>query len=348
MSAEETDYGIVDTWLLPMAEGEEPCGKDFEYDNEFLELNKAAEGKPETQFGPGEPPNWRDVREKSEALMGKTRDLRVALLWVRAAINLDGFSAFSAGVRLLNGLLSNFWDHLHPALDPDDGDPYARVNALAILPQADGLLGDLRRSMLFSVRGVGELNLRSVEIGYGHHAAGAEDTVFTKDQLSQMVAAALSHLPQLPDQASTAKERLAALNATLKERLGSEGAPDLRAISALLNSVQALMPKADTGSVEADVEATGNAGASGNTTSSSSARIGGTVQSRDDALRAISMVCEYLDQTEPSNPAQLLLRRASRLINQNFLQLVKELAPDSLNEVARVMGVDPETISLGS
>jgi len=32
------------------------------------------------------------------------------------------------------------------------------------------------------------------------------------------------------------------------------------------------------------------------------------------------------------------------LINHNFLQLMKELAPEALNEVARVMGVDPDTI----
>jgi type VI secretion system protein ImpA len=67
--------------------------------------------------------------------------------------------------------------------------------------------------------------------------------------------------------------------------------------------------------------------------------------SRDDALRAINMVCDYLDEAEPGNPAQLLLRRASRLINQNFLQLMRELAPDALNEVAKLMGVDPENIS---
>ena len=72
----------------------------------------------------------------------------------------------------------------------------------------------------------------------------------------------------------------------------------------------------------------------------------GNVQSRDDAIRAIDMICEYLDRAEPTNPAQLLLRRARRVINQNFLQLMKELAPEALNEVARVMGVDPESISL--
>ena len=71
----------------------------------------------------------------------------------------------------------------------------------------------------------------------------------------------------------------------------------------------------------------------------------GAIESRNDALRAIDMVCEYLERTEPTNPAQLLLRRARRLVNKNFVELVRELAPESLNEVARVMGISAEELS---
>jgi type VI secretion system protein ImpA len=59
----------------------------------------------------------------------------------------------------------------------------------------------------------------------------------------------------------------------------------------------------------------------------------GSIEIRNDALRAIDMVCEYLERTEPTNPAQLLLRRARKLVNKNFVELVRELAPESLNEV---------------
>ena len=60
------------------------------------------------------------------------------------------------------------------------------------------------------------------------------------------------------------------------------------------------------------------------------------------------MVCEYLDRTEPTNPAQLLLRRARHLISHNFLQLIKALAPEALEEAARIMGVDPASVNLDS
>ena len=37
------------------------------------------------------------------------------------------------------------------------------------------------------------------------------------------------------------------------------------------------------------------------------------------------MICAYLERSEPTNPAQLLLRRAERLIDKSFLQLVRDL-----------------------
>jgi type VI secretion system protein ImpA len=70
-----------------------------------------------------------------------------------------------------------------------------------------------------------------------------------------------------------------------------------------------------------------------------------SIDNRQDAIRAIELVCAYLERSEPTNPAQLLLRRAARVIDKNVLQLVGELAPDAVKDVARIMGVDPKTVS---
>ena len=70
-----------------------------------------------------------------------------------------------------------------------------------------------------------------------------------------------------------------------------------------------------------------------------------SIENRQDAVRAIELVCAYLERNEPTNPAQLLLRRASRVIDKNFLQLVRDLAPDAVKDVARILGVDPSEIA---
>ena len=79
----------VDAWLSPLSE-QAPCGADLEYDPAFLALEEAARGKPEQQFGdtliPAQEPDWRAVDEQARALLGRTRDLRVLMPWLRARI----------------------------------------------------------------------------------------------------------------------------------------------------------------------------------------------------------------------------------------------------------------------
>lgn len=345
-----TGTDTVERWLEPLADTAAPCGGDLEYDNEFLALNQAAVGRPETQFDAGSPPDWRTVRAQAEALLERTRDLRIAVTWVRACVNLEGFAALPDGLRLLNGLLVNFWDTLHPLLDPDDGDPYARMNALGALKEPDGLLGDLRKSALFNARGIGEIRVRTIEVLLGQLAAKDDDPPLTREQLGQMLAAAIAQNPTLREQPSLALAQLKALKTLLDDRAGVEGAPDLKPLQVMLHGLQGVMPAAEETAADADEDenAPDDAGAAAAPGAPKAARAGlsGTVTSRDEALRAIDMICEFLERTEPTSPAPLLLRRARRMINRNFLQLMKELAPDSLAEVARVMGVDPDSVQL--
>lgn len=348
--AEEVGAAFVESALSPLPDESAPCGPDLEYDPAFLELNQAAAGKPETQWAPAEPPDWREVRNQAESLFGRTRDLRVAVLWVRSAVQLEGFAALPAGLRLVHGLLERYWDTLHPLPDPDDNDPYARMNALALLREPEGLIGDLRQAALFHQRGMADLRLRTIEIALGTMPPRADETALTRGQLEAMLAGALAEEPQLRGQVQAALQHVKALISFLNERVGIENAVDLKPLYSQINTLAGVLPAAAAEAPEAGdgEDAAGEATEAGGAGPAARSRKGlsGSVESRDDALRAIDMVCDYLERTEPTNPAQLLLRRARRLVNRNFLQLMKELAPDALNEVARVMGVDPDSIQL--
>lgn len=357
MSDGFTGASAIDGWLQPLPDEGAPCGPDLEYDNDFLALNQAAAGRPETQFEAAVPPDWRDVRVRCEALMERTRDLRIAVTWVRACVHLEGVAALPEGLRLLHGLLDAFWDSLHPLPDPDDGDPYARMNALALLREADGLVGDLRRAVLFSQRGIGEMRVRAVEVALGLMPAKEGDPNYSRDQLQQMLVAAVSQQPALRTRPSEAMTQLKALSSLANDKAGIESAPDFKPLQSLLHMLVGVMPAeaaaaddaADDGAADAaqgDAAASGDGGGAASSGGAPRRGLSGTVASRDDAIRAIDMVCEFLERTEPTNPAPLLLRRARRMINRNFLQLMKELAPDALAEVARVMGVDPDSVQL--
>ena len=47
--------------------------------------------------------------------------------------------------------------------DPDDGDPYGRVNALTVLREQSGALGDLREAAVCADRAIGMLRVRDIE-----------------------------------------------------------------------------------------------------------------------------------------------------------------------------------------
>jgi type VI secretion system protein ImpA len=337
---------IVDAWLEPISG--DACGEDLEYDNDFLELSQAAVGKPETQFGPAEPPDWRLVAEKASSLFERTRDLRVAILWMRSQVVSAGWGALPDGLRLVQGLLENFWDELHPRPDPDDGDAYARINALSALNESEGLLGDLRGASILRSRSIGELRGRDVEIALERIEARDDESPPSREQIERMLADAVAEDPALQDLASSARARLKAIGELMRERVGYDRAPTFEALDAVLGDLQRLMPGAAAGEEpssgdEIDDNSSGERESRG--ARGGGGGLGDTIDSRDDALRAIDMVCDYLERTEPTNPAQLLLRRAQRLVNKNFLELVRELAPDALAEVARVMGVSPDSIA---
>ena len=343
MSEFDDAHATVAAWLQPLDDAAAPCGADLEYDNDFLALTQAVAGKPESQFGPAEPPDWRKVIETAEALFKRTRDLRVAIDWARGLLHLRGYAALAPGLVLLNGLIDGLWDSIHPMPDPDDGDSYGRVNALALLREPAGMLGDLRDARLIEDRAIGVLLVRDAEAALGLAPATPGRDEYSKEQVARMVAAAVAKTPALRAQWQGVIEPLRALMSKVNERLGSSEAPDLRPLFALVKGIAELLPA--TATAQDDQAADGNETvADGGGGRRGGKGLSGSVSSRDEAMRAIDLVIEYLERTEPANPAPLFLRRARQLVGHNFLQLMKVLAPDALAEVARVVGVDPESV----
>jgi type VI secretion system protein ImpA len=55
-------------------------------------------------------------------------------------------------------------------------------------------------------------------------------------------------------------------------------------------------------------------------------------------LQTLDRVIRYLEQTEPGNPAPLLIARAKKLIGVSFLEIMADLAPNALDTIEAVTG----------
>ena len=125
-----------------------PCGLDLEYDDRFLELERAQAGQPERVLGehvlPAVPPDWSLARTLAAALAKQTRDLRVGVTLLRTWVHTEGVDGLIAGLVLLRTWVDHYWNDLHPAPDLGDPDPHwPRAAALQPLVHADGLPRDI-------------------------------------------------------------------------------------------------------------------------------------------------------------------------------------------------------------
>ncbi len=330
----------VEQLLQPLS-AEAPCGSDLEYDPAFLALEEAARGKAEQQFGdtviPPEEADWRIVYEQSLALAQRTRDLRVAVWLARSGARLNGVAAYADGLALIAGLLERHWAHVFPLLDADDNnDPTMRVNALASLSDTATGLSDLRRAPVGSGRT--GLTVRQIELASGKVQPNSNETAPTTEGVAQGLAEAAAQSPGLLAAMKRSHQDLLRIEAVLADKVGAQG-PDLRPLQLLTRHLLQAATQAE-GSSEADAasEPTGGGPASADALAKAPLAAPGALRNRDDIVRTLDRVCDWIEKNEPSNPAPLLIRRAQRLMSKSFLDIIRDLAPDGLSQIEKIAG----------
>jgi type VI secretion system protein ImpA len=332
----------VDALLAPLGDESAPCGPDLEYDSAFLALEEAARSKAEQQFGdtiiPAEDPDWRKVQTLSHALLGRTRDLRVASHFIRAATRLQGLGAAAEGLKLVHGLLSQHWDHVHPMLDVEDhNDPTMRLNALAPLADTSSFLIDLRKAPLFEGRSA--LTGRDLELASGKSQPNTGETVIPMGGVLQALREAEAQRPGLLASLAGMADTVTGIDAVINERASISG-PEFRPVRVLAQIFGDIARQA-TGNETSSSAATADVG--GDLSAAGAAHMAvsqpGVLRTRDDAILALEKVCEWLEAHEPSNPAPLLIRRAQRLMSKNFIDIIRDLVPDSVDQIGKLAGV---------
>ena len=328
----------LDRLLQPVSEAA-PCGEDLTYDADFLALETAAAGKPEQQFGDtviaAEPPDWRDIESRCETLSARTKDLRVAGLLCRAWVNVRGAAGLADGLELMARLLEQHWDGVHP--QPEDGDYFMRMNGLGQVDDAVGLLGDLRQSELLRVAGSAVIVRDAMTVLRGQPLPEGAPKL-SADQLRLAAADAWRQgQPALPGLAA-ARDSLKRIIAVCNERLQGQQRPQFENIRPMLDLLAQLQPRDGQGAAAAPEPATADAAHAAGAPAPAAP---GELRSRDDAQRQLLAVAEFLERSEPTNPAPLLIRRAARLMGMNFIDILRELAPDSVGPVQNVTGAAP-------
>jgi type VI secretion system protein ImpA len=343
---------IVAEELLKPISDEAPCGEDLSDSASLQELETKARGKPETQFSAAEPPDWKQLRSRCLELFARSKDLRIAMTLTVAELELDGLPGFRESLALVKGLLDAYWVTVHPLLDPgDNNDPLQRMNIVASLTTPVGTFGDpfrilerLRSIHLCNSVQMGRYSLADiVRAETGAAPQGDKPAV----SMPQIEAAFRDSNPQELGEIFRLLSDCIALVEGMDESLtrivGASNAPDLTSLSGELAAMQNKL----TGYVPVVGGATAGvapvAVATGITTTTQTAfSLEGEIRSREDVVRLLQKICRYYDRTEPSSPVPLLLKRAARLADMDFMRIIQDLSPETISQIRTITGEKEE------
>lgn len=327
-----------------------PCGEDLEYDAEFLQLQQAAVERSEQQFGstiiPAQPPDWREVERLARGLLDRTRDVRIMGYLTQAWTETRGLPGYADGLTLVADTLERYWDAVHPRLDSvDDHDPMPRINALVSLGDHAGGARSARSSRL--VNGVhGQLSLRDAESLLDGSRSDPDFYPGGRTRLIEHLRQAWLQQDEDLLALSAAVQALRRIQNQVADKLGQEWVPDYVGILRTLDVVMQVLgdnaPMNGAGALTGDASSVAQqetaAQTSAEPASSPAAPVpvmrwqDAQIQSREEAAAMLSKVCAYFEVHEPSHPAPYLIRRAQQLISMSFHDIVKNLAPQGLEQ----------------
>ena len=343
-------------WLAD-ASAEQPCGPNLEFDADFGALERAAQGKPEQQAGdtliPAEEPDWKDVAAQAQALLERTRDLRVVAHLGAARLHTHGIAGFAEALALMHQLVAGKWDSVHPQLDPeDDNDPTLRANAIMGIAEPARVQRKLRDTRLAGSKLIPGISWRDIAVQAG--VAG----ILPIPGAPPLTELQIRSTFREADPAAVAATRAAVAQAhadargilgVLMREAGDCKVTDLEDLEKLLRSMLAEIDRfavREAEPAEAAAEAEPESAAAGVGDAPAVRRAAGAVTAasltaittRADAVRLLDLVMQYYERYEPSSPLPLLIDRARRLADKTFIDILRDIAPDGLTQARTIAG----------
>ncbi|OWP51099.1 type VI secretion system protein TssA [Pseudomonas nitroreducens] len=331
--------------LLASISESAPCGVDLEYDSEFLQLERDAQGRPERSMGDvvqaAEPPDWRAIEQASSSLLQRSKDLRITHFLVQSSLALEGLEGLAARLTLVSELLSRYWAELYPRLDADDdNDPTVRVNTLAGLT-CDTNLALLRNAVLLRSRVFGTVTLRAAL-----NAAGllpASDEALSADELNGALRDSdPAELEATRAAIQSALEAAQAIERQVAEQVGSDRGVDLQPLRQPLKLALQVLGDSTQPTADSIDEAAPQPHADTAAAAPSAPPASGEIRNRDDVRRSLDRLLEYYARHEPSSPLPVLLNRARTLVDADFASIVRNLIPDGISQFENLRGPDAD------
>lgn len=306
---------------------------EIDYDPEFIQLETMVSLKAEQQYGETIisplPIDWSSALNKAYDLLDKSKDYRLCCIITRALTHKYGVRGTLKGIETIRLLTERFWQQAFPTTIFDgEIDLFPRANAIAELNSSTGLVGDLRNTEI-TLGSVGKITLSRLEkILSGR----SDNTDFSRHQILQILHDEILANNSEIQAITLLVNELTALENLFSELFGSDQAPNLDQLNHLLCSINI--------SHENNIE-NQNRDANEIAVDSSTSLMPinpAMINSRNDAIKLLDKICEFLERNDPANPAPLLIKRARNMVGQDFYTILNQLAPDAVAQAEHITG----------
>jgi type VI secretion system protein ImpA len=336
-------------------EGEDPAGQNLEYDSRYIEMDSLAVGVPDSFMGEskleGRGPDWKKLGKNCLELWGKTRELRVAVYLVIAETLGGGqLEALAVSLKLPVFLVRELWDSFYPKLDPaDDNDPLERLNIFAMLSPQAGAINDplMFIPRLREIRLTPSLSytLRDLLISLNEIEASDDRIIDIKLLRAEFMNVPVAEIERQAALVGEAQALVVELCDEMNSKMVDSYRIDMSALTHELNRLssfyssflETLSPVSD-GAVMESPDSPSAAPVSGEKVS----LLSYSASTRAEALLLLKKGAEYFQTQEPNSPIPLLVNRALRFSEMNFLELIEDIVPDAVSRGRDILGIKPE------
>jgi type VI secretion system protein ImpA len=339
--------------------GNEVCGINLEDDPGYQNFFFASQGTPERFDGqstiPAEPPDWRAIKKQGLEYLEKTRDLKLISILAQSVLNTEGLVKFE---QCLNGLaqqVKNHWQDVFPPLDEDDGDPLERISALGHICDKDFVIKIVKKFPIAHSKVLGDVTLQVIDRAVGPAGERSDGDL----EIPQIIGIFKESNPELDTETYTTANKcighLNEINNIFIEHAGNEYNVNFDTMIEVLTDLSNTLKKygnlqlevvkelddsSDTSTSEQQIGDASTAKAASHPNFDGSSM---KLASRNDVERCFELIMDYYQEREPSSPVPILINRAKKLVNSDFLDIVKDIFPDALGQVQKLGGItEPE------
>ncbi|WP_449468421.1 type VI secretion system protein TssA [Stenotrophomonas humi] len=300
--------------------------------------------------------DWNGVlRDCTDLLLNRTKDLRLAGWLCESATQLKGFPGWASGLRITAGLCDRYWEDVHP--QAQDGDQEERIGNLSWL-----LANSLQWLRAVPIVAAPQGRFSLADFDHAHSASTDSDSSRPGLDLLDAARRDTPHAfyRQLAHTLPDCKQALLELQAAVDNRLGLDG-PSFTAARELLDQIErtSLRFARDAGllldsgndvdhAVEPDAPdsfAADMPSATSSTTATTRTGPAGAPASRKEALAQLRQVAEFFRRTEPHSPVAYIAEKAARWGEMPLHVWLKHVIKDhgTLEQMEEMLGIDADT-----